>query len=157
MQNAQNVETTRHIIGQSRQELQTNRKHNSTVAPSVDILGENTHSSKMAEETKEIIRRAPAIPLKIEQLKENKENRIAIVGTVISKNPEIASFILDDGESKVLVITNSNQDFEKVKEGQFIRVLGKVWGEADEAEVQAEIVQDFNQLDKELYTKIFNS
>jgi hypothetical protein len=111
----------------------------------------------MADEKKEIIRRAPAIPMKIEQLRDNKESRISIVGTVVSKNPEIASFILDDGESKVLVITNSNQDFEKVKEGQFIRVLGKVWGEADEAEVQAEIVQDFNGIDKDLYTKIFNA
>jgi hypothetical protein len=111
----------------------------------------------MAEDKKEIIRRAPAVPMKIAQLRENKESRVSIVGTVVSKNQEIASFILDDGESKVLILTNSNQDFEKVKEGQFVRVLGKVWGEADEAEVQAELVQDFDKIDKDLYVKAFNN
>jgi len=107
-------------------------------------------------ENKEIIRRAPAIPMKISQLGENKESRVSIVGTVISKNQEITSFILDDGDSKVLVITNSIQDFERVKEGQFVRVFGKIWGEGEEAEVQAEIVQDFNNIDKDLYLKTFN-
>lgn len=149
MQNAQNAETQKHTTGQSKQELQTNQKHNSTDALNADTLGENM------PESKEIIRRAPAVPLKIAQLKENKESRVSLVGTIVSKNPEIASFIIDDSDSKVLVITNSNQDFEKVKEGQFVRVMGKVWGEAEEAEVQAEIVQDFDKIDKDLYLKIF--
>ncbi len=104
-------------------------------------------------EQKKIIKRAPSIPAKISELKEG--SRVAIIGTVVSKNADISSFILDDGEAQVLVLANSQYDFELIKEGQFVRVLGKVWGQGDEAEVQADIVQDFSSIDKELYKKVF--
>ncbi len=108
----------------------------------------------MPEEKKEVIRRAPSVPIRIKDLKQT-EGRVAIIGTVTSKNPELYSFVLDNGESHVLVLTNNIGEFERLKEGQFVRVLGKVWGEGDEIEIQADIVQDFSKIDKDLYKRVF--
>jgi len=107
------------------------------------------------EKKKEIIRRAPAIETKLSELSEG--SRVAVAGTVVNKNPEISSFIIDDGETAVQILTNNPSDFEKIKEGQFVRVIGKVWGSGDEVEIQADIVQDFDKIDKELYRKVFYS
>lgn len=100
------------------------------------------------------VRRLPSRPTSIKNLKDS-EGRISITGTIISKNKDLSSFILDDGKSQVLVLTKRVTDFENVKEGQFVRVLGKIWGEGDEVEIQADIVQDFSKIDKELYVNLF--
>ncbi|MFH0869260.1 MAG: hypothetical protein V1839_03470 [archaeon] len=104
---------------------------------------------------KKILKRAPAVSVRISELKENM-GRVAIAGTVIDKNPDIGSFMLDDSESSVLVLAPTNDPtlFDAIKEGQFVRVLGKVWGSAGEIEIQAEIIQDFSKIDKELYKKV---
>ncbi len=104
----------------------------------------------------EIIRRAPAIDVQIRDLKENM-GRVSITGTVVNKNSEINSFVLDDGQKQILVLANRPEDFDRVKEGQFVRVLGKVWGQQNELEIQAEIIQDFSNIDKELFRKVFYS
>ena len=106
------------------------------------------------EEQKKIIKRAPAISTKIADLPNNQGGRVSVVGTVVSKNADISSFIIDDGETSVLVLANSPYDFDKVKEGQLVRVLGKVWGEGKEVEIQADIIQDFTSVDKELYEEV---
>lgn len=103
-----------------------------------------------------IIRRAPSIHMRISELNQSGV-RVAIVGTVVSKNSELGSFILDDGESSILVLTNNFDDFEQLKEGQFVRVLGRTWGTGDELELQADIIQDFSKIDKELFQKVFYS
>ena len=107
----------------------------------------------MAEE-KVFVRRAPAIPHKISELK-SEMGRVCLAGTIISKNKEIGSFILDDGESKILILTNEPKEFEKLKEGNFVRAMGKIWGQENELEIQADIIQDFSKIDKELYNKVF--
>lgn len=105
---------------------------------------------------KKILKRVPAVDAKISNLKENM-GRVAIAGTIVSKNPDIGSFMLDDSESSIIVIAPSNdpKQFDSIKEGQFVRVLGKVWGTGDELEIQAEIIQDFSGINKELYKKVF--
>ena len=104
---------------------------------------------------RKILKRAPAIDVRISQLKENM-GRVAIAGTVVSKNDDIGSFMLDDSESSVLVLAPTNDPalFDSIKEGQFIRVMGKVWGAANEIEIQAEVIQDFSKINKELYKKV---
>ncbi|MBD3263183.1 hypothetical protein GF374_02280 [Candidatus Woesearchaeota archaeon] len=137
-----------------------NLKHNFIDALSAITLGANTYRAVSSvftimadeEEKKEVIRRAPCIETKISDLSEG--GRVAVAGTVITKNSEISSFVIDDGEDKVQVLTNNPRDFEKINEGQFIRVLGKVWGGGDEVEIQADVVQDFDKVDKELYKKV---
>lgn len=107
----------------------------------------------MAEE---VIRRSPSKPTKIKNLG-STENRVSLVGTVVSKNKDLSSFILDDGEEQVLVLVKKVKDFEELDEGQFVRVLGKIWGEGDEIEIQADVIQDFSKIDKELYLKVFTN
>src|SRR3990167_999746 len=82
----------------------------------------------MADEQKQIIRRAPAVPKKISDLKPEM-GRVCLAGTIISKNKDIGSFILDDGENKILILTNDPKEFEQLREGTFIRVMGKVRGQ----------------------------
>lgn len=105
----------------------------------------------MAEE---VIRRDVSTPVKIKDLEE-REGRVSILGTVVSKNPELSSFILDDGEDQVLVLTRKVRDFEEIEEGRMVRVLGKIWGEGDEVEIQADFIQNFSEIDKELYEELF--
>jgi len=109
------------------------------------------------EPEKKILKKAPAVNVKISNLQENM-GRVAIVGTVINKNPDIGSFMLDDSEKSVIVIAPSNdaKSFDSIKEGQFIRVMGKVWGAGDEIEIQAEIIQDFSKIDKKLYQQVYS-
>ena len=107
-------------------------------------------------EEKKLLRRAPAIVTKISKLTSDL-GRVCVLGTVVQKNSEIGSVMLDDGEASVLVLLNNPQDVEKLKEGQTVRVFAKVWGSENEIELQAELVQDFSKVDKELYNKVFFS
>lgn len=111
-------------------------------------------AEELATEERKIIKRAPAISVKLGDLKENM-GRVAIVGTVVSKNSDISSFMLDDSQASVLVLANDPRQFDTIKEGQFVRVLGKVWGSGDEIEIQAEVIQDFSKIDKELWKKVY--
>ncbi|MBI4095317.1 MAG: replication protein RepA [DPANN group archaeon] len=103
---------------------------------------------------RKVIRRAPAIELPISEIKEGL-GRISFIGTVINKNPDIQSFIVDFNNARVLVLTNDQHAFEAVKEGQTVRVFGKVMGTGSEIEILADFVQDFSKIDRELYAKVF--
>src|SRR3990172_5614653 len=96
-------------------------------------------------EEKKILRRAPAIPVPISKLN-SAMGRVAVFGTVVSRNTEIGSIVIDDGSASVLVLLNDPADIERFKEGQTVRVLGKVWGTENEIELQAELVQDFSKI-----------
>jgi hypothetical protein len=110
-------------------------------------------NNEIDSEEKKILRRAPAVPVKIANLHANM-GRVCVLGTIVSRNSEIGSLIIDDGQASVLVLLSDLQDLEKLKEGQTIRVIGKVWGSGDEIEIQAELIQDFSKIDRELYNKI---
>ncbi|MGB9675260.1 MAG: hypothetical protein ACP5IJ_01655 [Candidatus Nanoarchaeia archaeon] len=114
---------------------------------------EQTNQAEQSEE-KKILRRAPAIPVLIKNLT-SEMGRVAVLGTIVGKNTEIGSVIIDDGEASILVLLNNPADCLKLKEGQIIRVLGKVWSSGNEIELLGEIVQDFSGIDLELYKKIF--
>ncbi len=95
-------------------------------------------------------KRYPFIPTRINSL--NSETRsVSVFGTVISKDSSIMSFILDDGEGKITVITNNSERFSELSEGDKVRVLAKVWGEGTELELQSDIIQDFSNIDLEKY------
>ncbi len=86
-----------------------------------------------------------------------KENlgRVSFIGTIISKTAETESFIVDDADARVLVLMNDQPAFERLKEGQYVRVFGKVMGTGDEVEILADFVQDFSKIDRELYKRVF--
>ncbi|MBI2040866.1 MAG: replication protein RepA [DPANN group archaeon] len=103
---------------------------------------------------RKIIRRAPAIELPISEIKEGL-GRVSFIGTVINKNPDIQSFIVDYENARVLVLTNDQHAFEYIKEGQLVRVFGKVMGAGSEIEILADFIQDFSKIDRELYARVF--
>ena len=99
-------------------------------------------------------KRSPAVFTNVDKL--NKEmNRISLVGTIVSRNTQIFSFLLDDGTGTVNIIMNDSDQFSKLKDGQFVRVFGRIWGEGSDIEIQSDLVQDFDKMDKELFKKVF--
>lgn len=97
-------------------------------------------------------RRLPYVPTRISRLKES-QGRVAVTGAVVSKEKENYTFVIDDGESQVLVITNDLPGFENLKEGAQVRVLGKIMGAGEDTEILSDFVQDFSKIDKSLYSK----
>lgn len=106
------------------------------------------------EPEKKFLKREPSRDLKIKDLQNNPPSRVALAGTVLSKNEELYSFLIDDGEGTVLVITNNIESFNSIKEGQFVRVLGKTWGEGEELEIQSDIIQDLSKVDPKVYRQV---
>lgn len=96
-------------------------------------------------------RRAAAIPKEISEIDPKEDIRVRIVGTVISMEDDSVS--LDDGSGTVEVFMQEEQ-IEDIEENQSIRVLGRVLPTPDSFEVQAEIVQDFSEVDKDTYDRV---
>lgn len=105
------------------------------------------------QEEKKMIRRAPAIPVRISKLN-NVHSRVCIAGTIVSKNKDIGSIVLDDGTAQILVLANVVTDFDSLETGKFVRAFGKMVGEGEEKELMADFVQDFSKIDKDLYLQI---
>jgi len=99
-------------------------------------------------------KREPAKYISIAELSKDL-NRVALVGTIVSRNEAISSFMLDDGTGTVNIIMNDVGQFSKLKDGQVIRVFGRLWGEGDDIELQGDLVQDFSKLDLTLFKKVF--
>lgn len=91
------------------------------------------------------IRRTPTKHRKIEDVDE-EDIRISLIGTVISKKD--FEFVLDDGTGQMDVICEEVPD---VKEGDLVRVAGKLFTDV----VQAEIVKKIENMDMELYNKTY--
>ena len=106
----------------------------------------------MPEEERQIIRRFPYIETRVSDINRAK-GRIAIIGTIVRKDEDNYTFVLNDGKAQVLIITNNTEEFNKLATGKLARVLGKPIGEGTEIEILADIVQDFSSLDKDFYDK----
>lgn len=96
--------------------------------------------------------RYPFSNRKISELTSNMS--VAVAGVVVSKDSEIISFIIEDGSERINIITNNMNSFNNLKEGQLVRVLGKTWGEGQDLELKADIIQDFSGVDFTLYKKL---
>lgn len=96
-------------------------------------------------------RRAPARPKSIEEIDPQADIRVRIVGTVLSVDED--SVTLDDGTGSVEVFLEQDQ-MEELEENQRIRVLGRVLPTPDSFEVQGETVQNFDDVDPELYDRV---
>lgn len=91
-----------------------------------------------------MMRRIPAVLKRIEDISE--EPRVSVVGTVVKCGR--GEFILDDGTGQLTVICA--EDVE-VKEKDVVRVFGKLYGQT----LEAEIVQKMNDLNMQLYIKMY--
>lgn len=99
--------------------------------------------------------RIPARTRLIKHLKKD-DKRVKVVGIVIKKDLESSSILLDDGTGSVIVIIPSENDFKKVQIGSTVRVFGIVLPYDEGVELRAEIIQNFNNIDKDLYNEIYN-
>ena len=83
--------------------------------------------------------------------------RVKVIGTVIERDAITNSVVIDDGESKVRVLLDETV-FGPAELGKLVRVIGIVAPalEGEGFELRGEILQDFSNLDKELYQNYIN-
>ena len=111
----------------------------------------------MAEEEKRTFqKRAPSKQVLVKDL--NKDlSRVSIIGTIVSKNDKILSFLLDDSTGTVNIIMNDNNIFNQIRDGQVVRVFGRLWGDEEDIELQGDLIQDFTNFDMGLYKQVFSN
>ena len=113
------------------------------------------------EEKKEFKRRAIAFEKYIKEIDPSKDIRVKVVGTIVSKNEEASTFVLDDGEAQVNVLVLDNELFKKLNIGKLVRVIGIVLPSLEEKgeksrkefEIKCEILQDFSNLDMGIFKR----
>lgn len=96
-------------------------------------------------------RRAPARPKNIEEIDPKDDIRVRVIGTVLSVEDD--SISLDDGTGTVEVFLEEEK-MSDLEENQRVRILGRVLPTPDSFEIQGEIVQDFSDVDPELYSRV---
>lgn len=96
-------------------------------------------------------RRSPAVRKDITNIEPQKDIRVRILGTVLSKDED--SVTIDDGTGSVEVFLEE-EDLEDIEDGNRIRVLGRVLPTPESFEIQGEIVQDFSNVDSELLDRV---
>ncbi len=95
----------------------------------------------------------PARETVISNISPGKDSRLALIGTVVGKDADVTALTLDDGTGTIIVLLSSDSLFEKIPLGVFVRVVGLLLPLGDDFELRAEIIQDMNGLDKELFFK----
>ncbi len=88
----------------------------------------------------------------IDELK--KDEIVGVVGTVIKKDEGF--LVMDDGSGSIIVTLNSVEN-KNIKENGLIRVVGRVLNINDNLELQADFVQDFDKIDRNLHRKVRES
>lgn len=96
-------------------------------------------------------RRAPARPKNIEEIDPKDDIRVRVIGTVLSVEDD--SISLDDGTGTVEVFLEEEK-MSDLEENQRVRILGRVLPTPESFEIQGEIVQDFSDVDPELYSRV---
>jgi hypothetical protein len=94
-------------------------------------------------------RRHPALPRKIAEINPESDIRVRILGRILDKKD--SSFILEDDSGKVEIITDEELSFNVADN---VRVFARVLPLEDSFELRAEIIQDMNKLDMDLYRKV---
>lgn len=107
----------------------------------------------MNEQETTFKRRAVALTKKISNVNKDEDLRVAIVGTIVDIDTKSLFFTLDDGEKRVSVLLNSDDQIKTLKLGQIVRVIGVVMGFEEGFELRGEIIQNFTGLNVEHYKK----
>ena len=92
--------------------------------------------------------RMPALERKISDISQG-DTRVSIVGTVVGFKDNI--IVLDDGTGKIDV---SFEEEPKVKDGQLVRIFGRVIPLDDGIELQGEVCHDFSDADLGLWRNV---
>ncbi|MCJ7479095.1 MAG: OB-fold nucleic acid binding domain-containing protein [Candidatus Nanohaloarchaeota archaeon QJJ-7] len=95
--------------------------------------------------------RKPSVPREVEDIQPERDARVRVLGTVLEKRDD--SLVLDDGTGTVEAFVDAD-DLKEVKEGQRIRVFGRVLPTTDSFELQGELVQEMTDLDMDSYGQV---
>ncbi len=109
-------------------------------------------ADESSSEEKKVYIRYPFVNQEISKVTPNSS--VAVTGVIVSKDSNIISFIIEDETGRLNVITNNEESFNSIEEGQKVRVFGKTWGEGEDMELKSDIIQDFSKIDFELYKKL---
>lgn len=91
------------------------------------------------------------MPREVEDIQPERDARVRVLGTVLEKRDD--SLVLDDGTGTVEAFVDAD-DLKEVKEGQRIRVFGRVLPTTDSFELQGELVQEMTDLDMDSYGQV---
>ncbi len=95
-------------------------------------------------------KRQPASPRKIVDIDPEKDVRVRIFGHVIDKVDGI--IVVDDGSSKVEIMTD---EFDAFDIDDVVRAFCRVLPLEQGYELRAEIIQKLNNMDTDLYKKVY--
>ena len=98
-------------------------------------------------------RRMTANQKKIKDINPESDIRVRLLGRVIDKSDN--GIVIDDGTGKAEVITDSESDFERININDVLRIFTRVLPLETGYELRAEIIQDMNKLDLDLYKKVY--
>ncbi|MCD6403063.1 MAG: hypothetical protein J7K98_01900 [Candidatus Aenigmarchaeota archaeon] len=91
------------------------------------------------------------VPKKISEIDPENDTRVRVTGTVIDVTDD--SIFIDDGTGTVRVSIQGNLP-EFVKNGLLIRVFGIVYQTSEGFEILANIIQNLDGLDLNLFKKV---
>ena len=99
--------------------------------------------------------RKKRLPGKERQIAEiiREDYRVRVLGTIIDIDEANSLALLDDGTGRATILFADPDQFEAVKEGKLVRVIGKVRMEG-EIEIEVEIIQDMSKLNLGLYEQV---
>ncbi|WP_297489311.1 replication protein RepA [Thermococcus sp.] len=95
-------------------------------------------------------RRKPAVERKIGEIAEN-DTRVAVIGKAFKIDKMDYTFWVDDGTGVILVESEENV---LPKEGQLVRVIGRVIRDEESIHIYGEVVQDFTGVDLDALEEI---
>jgi len=104
----------------------------------------------MAEDVQERRKRNVAVERKIVDLSAD-DSRVTVVGTVLSIDSQSLIFSIEDPSGQLTVLAPTEELINKLKVGGVARVIGIVLPYEEGLELRAEVVQDFSELNKELF------
>ncbi len=96
-----------------------------------------------------LYKRASATPRKISEISPEKDIRVMLLGKIVDKAD--GTLIIDDGSATAEIVA----DQQNANVGGIVRVFCRVLPLEDSYELRAEIIQDMNALDMDLYRKVF--
>jgi len=102
----------------------------------------------------EKFKRYPAVEKLISEIEPSKDIRVRVIGTIVEKNEDSSSIVLDDGVSSLSIIIPSDKMLNSIEVGKRVRVIGTIIPLGDDFELKAEIISDFSELDYALFLKI---
>ncbi len=93
-------------------------------------------------------------PRTIEAIDPDRDRFVRIFGTVIQKNED--SIMVDDGTGSLEVFLDA-EPLKDLAEKQTVRIFGRILPTPDSFELQGEIVQDADGVDRDTYNTVMQN